>query len=45
MEVNDDEHSLFLGLRIGYNYVWRVEQNAWIHFPDYMTPVRDSINM
>jgi len=26
--VNDDEHSLFMALRIGYCYVQRVEQNA-----------------
>jgi len=25
-EVNDDEHSLFMALRIGYLYVTRVEQ-------------------
>jgi len=26
--VNDDEHSLFMALRIGYCYVYYVEQNA-----------------
>jgi len=44
IEVNHDEHSLFLGLRIGYSYVC-VEQHAWIHFPDYTRPVRYSKNM
>jgi len=28
MEVTDDEHSLFMALRIDYCYVSRVEQNA-----------------
>jgi len=30
--VNDDEHSLFLELRIGYCYVKYAEQNALINF-------------
>jgi len=33
--MNDDEHSLFMALRIGYCHVC-VEQNAWIHYSDYM---------
>jgi len=32
MEVNDYEHSLFLALRIGYCYMYCLEQNAWIDF-------------
>jgi len=32
IEVNDDDHYLFMGLRIGYCYVYCVEKNAWIHF-------------
>jgi len=40
IEVNDDEHSLFMALRIGYCYVYYVEQNAWIHFSDYTRLVR-----
>jgi len=28
IEVNDNEHSLFMTLRIGYYYVHCVEQNA-----------------
>jgi len=28
--VNDDEYSLFMALRLGYCYLWCVEQNAWM---------------
>jgi len=30
IEVNDDEYSLFMVLRLGYCCVWCVEQNAWM---------------
>ena len=45
IEVNDNEHSLFLALSIRYCYVHSVEQNAWVHFSDYRRPVTYSINM
>jgi len=32
--VNDDEHSLFIALRIDYCYVC-VDKNAWTDFSDY----------
>ena len=42
IEVNDDEHCLFLALRIGYFYVYSVEQNAWIHFSEYTRSLRQA---
>ena len=32
IEVNDDEHSLFMALRLGCCYLPCVEQNAWMLF-------------
>jgi len=37
--VNDDEHYLFMALKIGYCCLSCVEQSFWIHFSDYARPV------